>query len=202
VQDVYTFSAAAGQRVYFLVPNSFSYIEQLVFIGWTLTDAGGNRVFADDFGGGDPGAYTLTRGGTYTLTVDDREFFTTGPYAFQTLNVPPPSTFAIHVGDTVQPDQPGPGAGRIETPGAKDIYTFTGTAGMKLSFAMTNVDPPVSFARWALADDQGNVLFDTCLGCSDPDPVTLSHDGVYTVTVGSDRDPWAGTYQFTIQLTP
>jgi hypothetical protein len=116
--------------------------------------------------------------------------------------VPPPSTFNIQVGDTVQPDQPGPGAGRIESPGVKDIYTFSGSAGMKLSFAMETVDPPVSFARWTLTDEQGKVLFDTCLGCSDPDPVTLSHDGVYTLTVGADRDPWTGTYQFTVKQSP
>src|SRR5262249_45828431 len=49
VQDVYTFNAVAGQRVYFEVPDSFDYIENLIFIGWTLTDADGAQVFGSDF---------------------------------------------------------------------------------------------------------------------------------------------------------
>ena len=37
---------------------------------------------------------------------------------------PPPDQFAIAINDSVGQDIPGVGAGNIETPGAKDIYTF------------------------------------------------------------------------------
>ena len=202
VQDIYTFSADPGQQVFFHVADSFDFVSNLIFLGWALRDQDGQRVFGMDFGGGDPGVYTLARGGTYTLTVDDLQFFTTGAYGFQTWNVPPPSSFAIHLGDTVQEDQPGPGAGKIESPGAKDIYTFTAPAGASVSFKVKDVNPPVAFVRWSAVDEAGTVIFDSCLGCSDPGTFTLSQGGIYTVTIGSDRDAWVGTYQFQIKQEP
>lgn len=197
-QDIYSFAAAPGQQVYFQLLGEYP---GLIFMGWELKDEAGNRLFDETFII-DPGVYTLTNGGTYTITVDDRQFFTTGFYQFRTYPVPPPHQFAINLGDTVREGQPGPGAGNIESPGAKDIYTFTATAGDKVSLKFLQVDPAAHLLNWEIRDQDGKEIFLSCLGCGDPDPLTLSRGGTYTMTVGERDEAWTGTYQFQITREP
>ncbi|MCL4858382.1 MAG: hypothetical protein KJZ93_03200, partial [Caldilineaceae bacterium] len=123
--DIYTFSAAAGQQVFFDV---FGVDPALALVRWKLMAPGGQVLFDRIFnccGGVDPGVYTLPETGVYTIRVGESNDPGTGAYGFTLWNVPPPDTFGIAVGDTISDGVPGPGAGNIESPGVKDIYTFS-----------------------------------------------------------------------------
>ncbi len=196
VQDIYTFTATPGQRVYFQLLGEYDPFD---FKNWTLRDQTGERIFSEGFNAFEPGAFTLTRGGTYTIVVDDRDFFTTGAYSFKLWDIPPFSTFPLSIGQNVGPDIPGPGAGRIETPGSKDVYTFEAQDGDKISFRV--VTTTLSFADWLLEDAAGTQIFRSCLGCSEPGTFTFKK-GTYTLTVGDDRESEVGTYEIETKREP
>ena len=197
VQDVYTFTALPGQRVYFQAPGSFDAFN---FLNWTLRDETGKSIFSEGFNGFEPGAYTLTRGGTYTITVDDDDFYLPGPYQFRLWDIPPPQPFTVGVNQVIAEGQPGPGAGRIESPGVKDVYTFQATAGSKVSFEV--LETTLSTLDWLLVDDAGEEIFKTCLGCSAPGTFILNRGGTYLLTVGDDRESETGTYKIQIRQEP
>jgi hypothetical protein len=77
--DFYTFTANAGQLVYFDIQAGFN-----AEWDWKLLDSQGNVVFNRDFQD-DPGAYTLTAGGTYTMMIGNQISTFTGSYLFQLL---------------------------------------------------------------------------------------------------------------------
>lgn len=64
--------------------------------------------------------------GEYTLTMTGAS---QRSYGFRLFEVPPPDEFIYEAGDTVSIDDPGPGAGRIETAASIDRYHFTAPAG-------------------------------------------------------------------------
>src|ERR671932_221079 len=185
--DLYTFTARAGQTVYFQVkaasPSS---------LHWNVTDAAGTVVF-DTCLCGDAGAFQLKRGGQYTITVGSATDAQVGTYQFRLWDVRPPDHFAIAIGDTVAEGVPGPGAGAIETPGTMDLYTFTARAGQTVYFQVKAASP--SSLHWNVTDAAGTVVFDTCL-CGDAGAFQLKRGGQYTITVGSATDAQVGTYQF------
>jgi hypothetical protein len=196
IQDIYTFSVTPGRRVYFQVtgnPDAFNFID------WTLRDSAGEVLFDEGFNGFEPGAFTLTNAGPYTLTVEDRDFFTTGSYSFKLWDVPPPQQFTVNIGDTIRDGQPGPGAGQIESPGAKDIYTFQAQPNEKVAFRAIQGTP--SRVDWVLLDSAGEVIFRGCLGCFDPGTFTLA-GGTYTMIVGDDRESQVGPYEIEFVRVP
>jgi hypothetical protein len=133
---------------------------------------------------------------------DDRDAGT-GTYGFTLWNVPPPDTFTVAIGDTVSNGVPGPGAGNIETPGVKDLYTFNATAGQRVYFALSGVAPALASVNWKLTAPDGAVIFDRILNCcggADAGEFTLEQTGVYTITVGDDRDAGTGTYSFELRV--
>ena len=200
VQDIFTFTATPGERVYFQELGAYDTFN---FMRWSVTDETGERIFSEDFsgvGGFDPGAYSLARGGVYTIVVDDRNFFTTGPYQFKLWRVPPYDRFTIAIGDAIRENQPGPGAGRIESPGKKDIYTFSAQPGEKVAFRVVQTD--LSFIEWTLEDESGERIFRSCMGCTDPGVFTLTRGGTYTMTVGDDSEAETGTYELEIARQP
>ncbi len=197
VEDIYTFSAAAGQKVFFDM-QAVTITNGLV--SWRLVDAGGQEIFKTCLGCTMPGTETLSRGGAYTLTVGTNTDAATGIYRFKLWNVPSPQHFSIAIGATVSKNNPGPGAGNIESAGAKDIYSFSASAGQKVEFTVINADNSLDPVGWRLVDSKGNEIFNTCLGCTTPGTKTLSVGGAYTLTAGSDTDPGTGTYSF--KLTP
>ena len=95
---------------------------------------------------------------------------------FQLYDVPRPDQFAIELGTRIRDGQPGPGAGYIETPGAKDVY----------------------YLGWRLVDEDGTEIFKQGLYTGHPGVHTLLRGGTYTLTVGSDVDPAIGTYDVQI----
>ncbi len=187
-RDVYTFNAQAGQVVFFDALSNSS-------LDWRATDENGRILFDTCFGCGDPGVRTLTRGGIYTITVYDRGAGT-GTYQFQVLGVPAPDHFPITVGDLVSPDNPAAGAGNIESPGALDVYTFSGQAAQIVFFDVLATSNPS--LDWRVVNEDGRILFDTCLGCGDPGVRTLTRDGMYTIVV-YDNGAGTGTYQFELR---
>lgn len=189
-KNLYTFAAAAGQRVYF---RMFDHEKEMEQISWKLADPEGMDVF-DARLYQEPGVQLLRKAGTYTLTVGSDRIPATGTYHLQLFNIPPPHQFGIKIGDTIKENMPGPGAGNIESPGAKDVYTFSAAPGQTVSFRKLGHDPGMEQISWKLADADGAEVFDSRL-YEEPGAKVLKKGGTYTLSVGSDRVPATGTYR-------
>jgi len=193
--DLYTFSAEAGQDVYFQIVEQPKTGDQ---IRWRAEDEAGTVLFDNCLQCSDPGLVTLERGGLYTITVGNQNSHGVGTYAFKVWQVAPPNEFEINIGDTIARDKPGSGAGYIETPGAQDNYIFTGTAGQTVTLTLADMSLPELY--WRLVDEAGNEYFNTCIQCGNPEPVTLPQDGTYTIIVGSPTNSGTGVYGFKITV--
>jgi hypothetical protein len=197
--DVYSFMAAAGQRVYF---RMLHHSNGLSSIPWRLTDADGMEVFKTCLGCTDPGVQTLTKGGAYSLTVGSDKDPATGTYQVRLFNVPPPNRFSIKIGDQIKENTPGPGAGAIESPGAENIYIFTAAPKQSVYFRMYEHSSGMGSIKWKVVDDNGMEVFNTCLGCTESGVQTLTKGGTYTLTVGNRIDPTTGTYRLQLFNVP
>lgn len=187
VEDIYTFHANANQKVYFdLLGNG-------VVIDWRLDGPDGANIFERCTGCGEPGAFTLAKAGTYTITVGQANSDHTGTYSFKLWNVPVPQHFAIAIGDTISNGVPAAGAGNIESPGVEDVYTFHANAGQKVNVTVPHAEITIG---WKLQAPNGDSVFESCIGCGNPGVVTLSASGGYTVTVGQANSDHTGTYSF------
>ena len=194
-EDIYALTATARQRVYF---RMWEHSTGMAFIKWRLVDENSMEIFNTCLGCSEPGAQTLIRGGSYTLTVGNRTDPGTGTYRLQLSNVPPPNRFSIKIGDRINPGAPGSGAGVIENPGAEDIYVFTASPGQKVYFHLLERSKGMDYNKWRLVDENGLEVFNTCLGCSEPGIQTLIKGGAYTLTVGTNANPSTGSYAFEI----
>jgi len=189
--DLYTFTAEAGQAVYFQVTEQPRTSDE---ISWRVEDEAGSVLFDTCLQCGDPGLITLERGGLYTITVGSQYSHGIGTYAFKAWSVAPPDEFSINIGDIIGKDKPGTGAGFLETPGAHDTYTFIATPGQTVTFTVTQQLPNWDSIEWVLLDENGTVIFSTCLSCGDPGTFTLDLGGTYTLIVGSNTNPATGAY--------
>jgi TIR domain-containing protein len=198
-QDVYVFSAAPKQRVYF---RQLRHGTAMSYIKWRLTDADGAEVFDTCLGCTEPGVQTLTKGGSYTLTVGNHKDPGTGIYQLQLFPVPAPTQFSIKIGDTIKESVPGAGAGVIESPGAEDVYAFTASPRQRVYFRAWEYSTGLAYIKWKLTDENGMEVFDTCLGCSEPGAQALIKGGSYTLTVGNQKDPSTGTYRLQLYNVP
>jgi len=195
VKDIYSFTATPGQTVYFQITQPPSGSD---LIKWRLMDETETVLFDTCLQCGDPGTQTLERGGTYTIIVGNDTGPATGTYQFKVWEVPPPDQFTITIGDEIAKDSPGQGAGDIESPGAKDIYTFTATPGQQVDFRVTQPPGTSASLKWQVVDELNNVVFDTCLQCGNPGVTTLERGGTYTIVVGNDSGAATGSYGFQI----
>ena len=198
-QDVYAFAAVPRQRVYFRMLRHSTGMEH---INWKLTDSDGAEVFNNCLGCSDIGVRSLTKGGTYKLTVGNDKQRATGTYQLQLYHVPAPNQFWIKIGDQIKDDMPGAGAGIIESPGAEDIYTLSAMPRQKVYFRSWEHSAGMSQIRWRLTDDDGMEVFDTCLGCGEPGVQTLTKGGTYTLRVGHQNNPATGTYRLQLYDVP
>lgn len=198
-QDVYVFKAAARQRVYFRMLSRSTGMD---YINWKLTDPDGAEVFNTCLGCGEVGVRSLTKGGTYTLTVGNDKQPATGTYQLQLIDVPPANRFSIKIGDQIKDDVPGPGAGSIESPGAEDIYTFTAAPRQKVYFRSWEHSTGMSYIKWQLSDSDGMEVFDSCLGCGEAGVQTLTKGGAYSLRVGHENHPATGTYRLQLYDVP
>jgi hypothetical protein len=204
--DVYTFTGTAGATVYF-DEQSGAGCESV--LGWKLVDPDGVTVFDQVFAGlnqcgsgGDAGLVTFAKTGQYQVTVYGRADGV-GTYQFEIYPVAP-QTFPLSIGQVVKKDIPAAGAGIIETPGATDIYTFTGTAGATVYFDEQSGAGCDSVLGWKLVDPDGVTVFDEvfaglnqCGSGGDAGLVTFAKSGQYRVIVYGRADG-VGTYQFEI----
>ncbi|HOK76896.1 MAG TPA: CARDB domain-containing protein, partial [Verrucomicrobiota bacterium] len=115
-----------------------------------------------------------------------------------TFSSPQPLTqqhFELAIGQTVERDVPGPGAGVIESAGEEDLYTFTAAAGQTVFF--DDKDSSTRRLFWELYDSKANLIFQDKLDGNDPGTRVLASTGDYHIRV-FDKDPSTdtGTYSF------
>jgi hypothetical protein len=199
--DTYTFTAEAGQRLYFDVDDTGYECGSLIGLSWSLHDERNDAVFEDEYYLCDgTGPWELPITGSYTLSVDPFDDWT-GEYAF-TVYAVRNDQITVNVGDRVLPGEPQPGAGAIESPGGLDTYTFSAEAGQRLTFDVDDaaIECPPLELTWALHDAQGIAIFEneTLFICTDQGPFELSATGSYTLTVDPTAD-WTGEYSFTVR---
>ena len=145
----------------------------------TLTDAGGATLATlplDE----DYGPFQVTPG-VYTLSVEAPKD-ATATYSYSLLSVPPDQTFAISIGDTVDAST-GTGAGNIESWGAKDVYSFSASAGDDLAVVGQDCTDATSILRWTLylGDEEQT---EGALSCGpSSDTVQITQDGSYRIEV-------------------
>jgi hypothetical protein len=192
-RDMYSFNADPGAEVYLGVAAQ----NGLALTDLALLDEDAVEVFRSCLGCGNPGVYTLERGGAYIVLVGGDNELSTGTYD---LVIAPVRTdqFTVAVGDPIGDGFPGPGAGNIETPGARDVYTFTASPGQQVVFEATEYRG-LELVDWRLVDETGAEVFATCLGCTAPGAISLERGGAYTLTVGGGTDIGTGPYQLSIQ---
>lgn len=195
-KDIYTFTGQAGQTIYIdIIDNTPSCCDA----SWMLQDESGTQVFDAWFA--EDAEVTLESDGIYTLTMDGVNKFT-GLYSFSILDVPPSQTFAIEIGDSIEPaDSVREGAGNIEAIGTKDFFTFTAEAQQGLYLQVLEHPTSCCNISWKLTtqDQEGNEvrIFDAWFG-SDQE-VILEQAGTYTLVLDG-VSTYTGTYGF--QLMP
>jgi TIR domain len=194
-KDVYTFTATARQRVYF---RMLKHGSNMSLIGWKLTDPDGRSVFDVRLGHTEPGVQVLRTAGTYQLTVGADDAPATGGYVLQLFDVPAPQQFKVKLGDAISENVPAEGAGRIESPGARDVYLFDAKPGQRAYFRKFEIDRGMELIAWRLTDADGAEVFDTRLGHSEPGMHILRRGGAYRLEVGADQVPATGVYRIQV----
>ncbi len=195
----YVFEGRPGQTIFVVVRRRDQALGQVKI---KLIDPIGGEVFSTCLGCGNPGAHTLQRSGQYTLVVGSERDAATGAYELGVYDLPPPREFTIDIDAVIDGDQPAPGAGRIETPGAKNVYLFEAQAGQKIIVTVSRRDPAVGQLTMTLRAPSGAEVFSTCLGCGDPGEQTLPETGVYRLIVGSDKNEGVGAFALRIAPAP
>ncbi|MBK8001240.1 MAG: hypothetical protein IPK15_21650, partial [Verrucomicrobia bacterium] len=192
--DLYTFTNASGQVVFFDVLNGPTYIR------WQALDAAGREIFDRDFSEGDRGSFTLPIAGTNRVRVYASSGVpdTTGGYSFRVRSVPAPQNFVIAVDQPVRADVPALGAGKIETAGAVDLYSFINAPGQVVYF---DVLSGPSYIRWQVLDAAGNELFDRDFSEYDAGVFALPMAGTNRIRAYT-RDQTTGTYSFRVRPVP
>lgn len=93
--------------------------------------------------------------------------------------------FEISLGQTIEPDQPFPGSGRIEEEGGQDIYEFDGLPGQAVFLDMVSHDLSFLQMTWTVVGPDGSVLSLECFRCQDPGFIKLTRTGRYQIIVGT-----------------
>ena len=194
--DTYTFTAAAGQRVYFDELTGYGCTGSL---RWQLSDPDGQVLFDQRFAtlegcssGFDAGSVTFPKSGTYSLRVFAFNDWVEG-YSFRLVPVVD-QNLALTLGEGV--------TNTLASPGATDTYTFTATAGQRVYFDELTGYGCTGSLRWKLSDPDGQILFDQRFaaleGCSsgfDAGAVTFPKSGTYSLRVSALND-WVEGYSF------
>ncbi len=206
-KDVYTFTANAGQVVYFDELTGFNCGSPH---RWKCADPAGGILFDKTFGASGPcaphdgGRFVLTNAGPYSVTVYGVEDGV-GDYSFRVVPVVD-QAFNLTFGQIVTNGVPGAGAGRLDVPGEKDVYTFNATAGQVVYFDELTGFNCGSPHRWKCVGPTGGILFDEIFASAGPCDLhdagrfVLTNAGPYSVTVYGLEDG-IGDYSFRIVPT-
>src|SRR6185436_9300152 len=108
--------------------------------------------------------------------------------------------FQIEIGDEISNGEPDSGAGLIEAPGSKDVYSFTAEAGQEIYVQIIEPPKTTDNVEIHMDDDLNANVFYTCIQCGDPGAITLDRGGTYTLTVGNDDPNGAGTGAYRIKI--
>jgi len=108
--------------------------------------------------------------------------------------------FEVNIGDEIKDGEPDSGAGVIEAPGSKDIYTFSADPGQEVYVHIIELSTSNDNVQLYMTDDLGTNVFSSCLACGDPGVITLDRGGEYTLTVGNDDPEEAGYGTYRIKL--
>jgi len=108
--------------------------------------------------------------------------------------------FEIDIGDEIKDGEPDSGAGVIEAPGSKDVYTFSADPGQDVYVHVIEQSTTNDNVQLYMTDDLGTNVFSSCLACGDPGVITLDRGGDYTLTVGNDDPEEAGYGTYRIKL--
>jgi RHS repeat-associated protein len=171
-QDVYTFSASAGDRFFLHPVPVFTFPNQPLAAPITITAPDGTVIAGPSTSS--IGPFTVSAAGTYTVTVTGNPFSfqQTGPYRFYVYHLPPPVNQAITVGQVV--------TGSI-SPGQADQYTFSGTAGERLY--LNDTIPDLSPVTFTFVRPDGTT-FTAVTDVTGSHNLTLDQSGTWTVQVG------------------
>jgi len=197
-RNLYTFTAPPKTRLGVYSVRMDAGMDSLQ---WRLADGDDETLFDTCLGCTHPGVFELQKGGKYALSVGGNADPATGAYTFQILSVPLPTRIGLGPLDgivRIGPDRPVAGAGEIESPGGVDVYEFTVPTRAQVAVRILKVDSAIGSIGLQITDENDNVIFASCLGCSEPGALTLSRAGAYALTVGSTRDPATGTYELQI----
>ena len=182
----YTFTGTAGQTLIF---DGLSAASGLY---GTLDDPYGNAVGLSYTAlSGDSNPFTLSRTGTYSLTVFGSPASATGAYDFELLDA---STHKLSL--------PANGIAGTLSPGTQAAaYEFSGTAGeaIALSGAFTAPSGGSPTGTWYIYDPSDNDIAGTSFGNSLTP--TLATDGTYTLVLFGSNAGGPTTYSFNLSGT-
>lgn len=126
----------------------------------------------------------VRKGENYAIKIEGS---TAGEYAFTLVElIHDVQDFALNIGDHVAPDKPGLGAGRIETPGSRDRYTFSLEAGTTVEIQRL---PPCSGKFGVTIPDPVSAKFRDHSGTTEL-TVVSRREGAEYMPVVHDRDFW------------
>ncbi len=200
---IYTFSLTSEQDIMFAGLGADDAIV------WQLESNAGEIVFEREglWFGNLVGPYALSEG-DYSLQVIGQAS-TTGNYSFQIWEHLEPQSFTLEPGDIVANGSIGDGSGRIESPGAVDIYTLNLDQPADIYFAVLVVPEEmlteaqeVNSKEWQLIDEAGTEYFsDTGMWFGNDPGVIPLDSGIYTLTVKAELNN-TGIYHFRIWEMP
>jgi hypothetical protein len=192
--DCFGFNATAGQTVFFQSLGSAAGVCPTGgSITWNCTAPNGSFVFFNTNANSSPGLRTLPVAGRYTINVF-ASAGSVGRYSFGVLDASPePQTFAIAQDTLVEEDMPAPGAGFLETVGARDIYTFPASAEAYVYF--DSISTSDGSILWNCVNANGVSIFSNANFFGDPGMRELTLGGTYTINVTSTNGS-TGTYSF------
>lgn len=186
--DTYTFQGVQGQAVFFEeVSVSSAFAGWLI---WDLKSPGNTTVFSEYFPGSSPGRFVLPETGTYTLRVrvgTDNPAYV-GNYSFRLREIPNQAPIRITMDTIVTTNQPQPGAGYLEVPGALDDYVFHGDQGQLVYFEEVNAASAFEgYLRFEVKAPSGTRLFLDYVGGPQTGRRALPETGDYQMLVYSGR---------------
>lgn len=187
--DVYSLFMEAGTVVY------FDEIAGGCSIQWRCEAPDGTVLFNNNaICLTDPGIFTVDQTGDYTIEVYGSQS-AVGTYSFRVWSVPPADEFEIELDQVVSNGVPGPGAGNIEQPGSRDLYTLSVKSPVLVYFDELAGGCSI---QWRCEAPDGTVLFNNNAICiTDPGEFLLDQEGEYVISVYGSQSA-VGTYSFVL----
>ncbi|MBN2085610.1 MAG: serine/threonine protein kinase [Anaerolineales bacterium] len=207
LKDIYFFSVGAGQTIYIQIID----VKMTDTLDLLLLDEWSNEVAAKslprqyDPRHYDWGVEEFILGGKYTLIIGTDNKSSVGTYRIKLWDVPSPDEFEIDIDPFIEimDGIPEPGAGKIETPGGKDIFTFSAVAGQIIYIQVIDVRMTDTL-NMILLDELNNKVGSVTIP-QQYDPrhydwgvVELVIGGKYTLIIGNDTRISLGTYKLKI----